>query len=211
MDPICLKMGGKIYREGANFETGLFCREKFRGGEFRHPWNSQSSQLPHAQLNVRAHAPFWRQKDLQIKATESSISSPRLKETQSNTCPKTAHKLWTHRMQCHWHLQCTPERNQDSKYPQHDTSPKLSNTIPFQKNCPAGGLNPGPIPREVASQSTQLPGGWQLSGLIGHSARSSTQHRNSAVATGTRVPYWSDQCLHSLRALSFVKGLREAP
>ena len=52
---------------GGGWNGGYFAGENFVGGKFRHPWKSQSTQLPHAHPHVQAHAAFQRQKDLQTK------------------------------------------------------------------------------------------------------------------------------------------------
>ena len=73
------------------FVWGLFCRENFVAGKFRHPWKSQSSRLPPAHPHVQAHT-LIRVRTIRKNqmATESSITSQHLKESAPpNTCPKT--------------------------------------------------------------------------------------------------------------------------
>ena len=85
------------------FVWGLFHRENFMAGKFRHPWKSQSSRLPPAHPHMQAHTPF-RVRTIRKNqmATESSITSQHL------LLQTLAQKLWTHRMQCRWHLHCLP-------------------------------------------------------------------------------------------------------
>ena len=61
------------YRDGEIFIWGLLRPGKVRGGKFSPPLECPDSQLPHAHLNVQAHAPSESERFATQIATEAAL------------------------------------------------------------------------------------------------------------------------------------------